>query len=409
VDLGGGGRSAAGPVRRAALQQISLNLHPPAPAVISSGAVSSARNRRTSRTGVLVTVGLVGGVTCAGISAALLALLLAALAPGGDCSAPAAGAGAAAIVLGPPGSGQRVGSTEYGGPGDPSSGILGARGDNLLQHPDTYAELGGLTWQTATAMGGLSYMTPLRVTWTNHSAIAYKRDFGFGGGPVAGLPRVIDLWWQFAGRLGIPYESGLWSGSVQIERPPAAGAGNLLGQTPGAATALVPAPASAADPAACAPGALAGVPLTPGPRAQVLPDGLAAAPQDAPAAVKGMIAAGNQIAGKPYLYGGAHGLALSQVAPAYDCSSSVEHLLYGGGLLPVTYGAASSQLEGFGLPGPGRWVTLYANADHVFMYVAGLRWDTWNAAGAGDGSSGIGWHPLVRSSAGFVARHPVGL
>jgi hypothetical protein len=43
------------------------------------------------------------------------------------------------------------------------------------------------------------------------------------------------------------------------------------------------------------------------------------------------------------------------------------------------------------------------------MYVAGLRWDTWNAAGAGDGSDGIGWHPLVRSDAGFVARHPAGL
>jgi hypothetical protein len=43
------------------------------------------------------------------------------------------------------------------------------------------------------------------------------------------------------------------------------------------------------------------------------------------------------------------------------------------------------------------------------MYVAGLRWDTWNAAGAGDGSAGIGWHPLIRSDAGFVVRHPPGL
>jgi hypothetical protein len=122
-----------------------------------------------------------------------------------------------------------------------------------------------------------------------------------------------------------------------------------------------------------------------------------------------MIAAGNQIAGKPYLYGGGHGLPLSQVGASYDCSSSVEHLLYGGRLLPVDYDAASGTLESFGLAGPGAWVTLYANADHVFMYVAGLRWDTWNAAGSGDGGTGIGWHPLVRSSDGFVARHPVGL
>jgi hypothetical protein len=140
-----------------------------------------------------------------------------------------------------------------------------------------------------------------------------------------------------------------------------------------------------------------------------LADGGAAAPQDAPLAVKEMVAAGNQIVGKPYVYGGAHGLPLSAIAPAYDCSSSVEHLLYGARLLPVTYGASSSQLEGFGQAGPGQWVTLYADAGHVFMYVAGLRWDTHDAAGPGDGGRGIGWHPLVRDSAGFVPRHPAGL
>jgi cell wall-associated NlpC family hydrolase len=154
---------------------------------------------------------------------------------------------------------------------------------------------------------------------------------------------------------------------------------------------------------------MGGVPLIPGPRAQLLSNGHAAAPQDAPAAVKGIIAAGNQIVGKPYVYGGGHGLALDRIAPGYDCSSSVEHLLYGARLLAVGYDAASGTLESFGRAGLGRWVTIYANADHVFMYVAGLRWDTHNAAGPQDGSSGIGWHPLVRSSAGFVARHPVGL
>ena len=86
-------------------------------------------------------------------------------------------------------------------------------------------------FQTATAMGGLPYLTPLRITWGNHSAIAYKRDIGLGGGPIDGLPRVLDLWWELAGRLGIPYEDGLWSGPVQIERPPPAGAGNVLGQS----------------------------------------------------------------------------------------------------------------------------------------------------------------------------------
>ncbi len=294
--------------------------------------------------------------------------------------------------------------------------MVGAAGINLLQHPDSYAELGGLTFQTATAMGGLPYGTPLRITWGRHSAIAYKRDFGLGGGPIDGLPRVIDLWWELAERLGISFAHGGWAGPVRIARPPSTGAGNLIGAgsesglTTGDSPALTEAPTAAGeDAAACSPISLAGVPETPGPRARLLPNGQAAAPADAPAAVKQIIAAGNQIAGKPYVYGAAHGTPLSEVAPAYDCSSSVEHLLYGARLLAVTDGEASSGLESFGDPGPGRWVTLYANADHVFMYVAGLRWDTHNAAGPGDGSTGIGWHPLVRSSAGFVARHPEGL
>ncbi len=356
------------------------------------------RTQRTRRSSAIVLVALGAGVVFAVLGAALLSLLVA-VPPSGSCGS-ASGGPAASIVLGPPGTGARVGATEYGGPGDRSSGDVGASGANLLLHPDSYAELGGYTFQTATAMGGLPYMTPLRVTWADHSAIAYKRDFGFGGPPVAGLPRVIDLWWEFASRLGIPYESGLWSGPVRIELPPGTGAGSVLGQAAGAGSASV---------SACASGVGAGVPLASGPRAALLPSGLAAAPSSAPAAVKGMIAAGNEIAGKPYVYGGGHGLPLSEVAPSYDCSSSADHLLWGGGLLPAGADDTSGTLESFGQPGPGRWVTIYASYSHVFMYVAGLRWDTWNAAGAGDGTTGIGWHPLIRSSAGFVARHPLGL
>lgn len=350
---------------------------------------------------ILLLAGL-GGLIAAALGSALLVLLITLMVPAGGC------ASASGVAENPPaasGSGQPVGASEYGGPGDARSGVVGARGDNLVSHPDTYAELGGLTWQSATAMGGLAYMTPLRIAWAGHSAIAYKRDFGYGGGPVDGLPRVIDLWWQFARRLGIPYESGRWSGAVRIGKAPTAGAANLLGQTESGVDPLN----ASSDPAACAPGSMTAVALTPGARARLLPGGLAAAPADSPSAVKQIIAAGNQIVGKPYVYGAAHGLPLSLLAPAYDCSSSVEHLLYGARLLPVSYAAASAALESFGDPGPGQWVTLYASADHVFMYVAGLRWDTHNAAGTSDGSAGIGWHPLVRSGAGFVARHPVGL
>jgi hypothetical protein len=301
-----------------------------------------------------------------------------------------------------------AGATEYGGPGDPSSGTTGARSDNLLQHPDSYAELGGLTWDTATRLGGLPYMTPLRISWGQRSVIAYKRDFGLGGPPIDGHPRMIDLWWQLAARLGIPYERGQWSGTVRLARPPDTGAGPLLGDAiaPGQAPAAIGAPERRPD---CP--VLGGLTVAevPGVRARLLPDGLAAAPAGAPAAVAQMIAAGNQIVGRPYLMGGGHGLPLSELAPAYDCSSSVDHLLYGARLLPVTATVPSGTLMSFGAVGPGRWVTIYASPDHVFMYVAGLRWDTHDAAGPGDGGHGIGWHPLVRSAAGFTARHPVGL
>src|SRR5439155_17992758 len=155
-------------------------------------------------------------------------------------------------------------------------------------------------------------------------------------------------------------------GPVRIQRPPEAGAGNGLGQTQQAGPALTAVPVPVQDPGVCAPSRVEGVPLTTTRRAQLLANGLAAAPADAPPAVREVIAAGNQIAGKPYLLGGGHGQPLSEVAPAYHCSSSVEHLLDGGGLLPVGFDAASGRLESFGQPGPGRWVTLYADADHVF-------------------------------------------
>ncbi len=148
--------------------------------------------------------------------------------------------------------------------------------------------------------------------------------------------------------------------------------------------------------------------LTSGPRATLLPDGAAAAPASAPAAVQGIIAAGNQIVGTPYLYGGAHGLPLNIVAPYYDCSSSVAHLLYGGGLLAVDADMTSGELRVLGPAGPGPLGHDLREPDHVYMYVAGLRWDTHDAAGPGDGSDGIGWHPLRARRRGLRRAPPAG-
>src|ERR1700760_698640 len=132
-----------------------------------------------------------------------------------------------------------------------------------------------------------------------------------------------------------------------------------------------------------------------------LVNGRAIAPLNAPAMVKRVIAAANHIRTTPYIWGGGHG---SFVSSGYDCSGAVSYALHGGRLLstPLTSGS----LETFGEAGPGRWITIYANASHAYMVVAGLRFDT-----AGD-TSGTGprWHPTTAAAASgrYIVRHPVG-
>jgi cell wall-associated NlpC family hydrolase len=140
-------------------------------------------------------------------------------------------------------------------------------------------------------------------------------------------------------------------------------------------------------------------PGIPGSVAKILPNGDAVPPRNAPDVVKRIIAAGNTIARTPYLWGGGHGAWQDS---GYDCSGSVSFALAGAGLLnsPLTSGLFMN----WGDPGPGQWVTIFANDGHVFMYVAGIRFDT-----SGRGSSGSRWQPAARSTAGFVAVHPPGL
>ncbi len=132
----------------------------------------------------------------------------------------------------------------------------------------------------------------------------------------------------------------------------------------------------------------------------ILLSGIALAPPDAPEAVQQVINAANQIVGRPYVWGGGHASFYSY---GYDCSGSVSWALHGAGLIPEPL--TSGSLEGWGEPGPGRWITVYANAGHTFMEIAGLRWDT-----VGDArGTGPRWHLMPTSTAGFVVRHPSGL
>jgi peptidoglycan hydrolase CwlO-like protein len=127
--------------------------------------------------------------------------------------------------------------------------------------------------------------------------------------------------------------------------------------------------------------------------------GMVQAPPGAPAAVAQVIAAGNAIATLPYIYGGGHA---SFHADGYDCSGSVSYALAAAGL--VSSPMVSGGFETWGDPGPGRWITIYANAGHVWMEVAGWRFDTVALA-----EGGTRWSRGGGEFAGFVVRHPPGL
>jgi len=132
----------------------------------------------------------------------------------------------------------------------------------------------------------------------------------------------------------------------------------------------------------------------------ILLTGVALAPPDAPEAVQGAINAANTIVGRPYVWGGGHA---SFYDNSYDCSGSVSFALFGGGLIPRPL--TSGDLMRWGEPGPGKWITVYANPGHTFVEIAGLRFDT-----VGDEQgSGPRWHLATADTSGFVARHPPGL
>ncbi len=139
--------------------------------------------------------------------------------------------------------------------------------------------------------------------------------------------------------------------------------------------------------------------LQTGPKAKVLKDGTAVAPKNAPDVVKRVIQAGNAISKLPYKWGGGHGAWRDN---GYDCSGSVSFALAGAGLLksPLTSGAFAN----WATQGPGDWITIYANGGHMFMLVAGLRFDT-----SGQGRAGTRWQENTPTVSGYSVRHVRGL
>jgi len=153
--------------------------------------------------------------------------------------------------------------------------------------------------------------------------------------------------------------------------------------------------------------------VAPGARATLLPDGTAAAPADAPEAVKQAIWAANKLQDKPYKYGGGHARIEDT---GYDCSGTVSYALIAAGLLKSPL--PSGPFMRWGDKGRGRWITVYSHPGHAYMVIAGLRLDTSAYASRtarlrkiarSAFERGPRWRPTSRPSRGFRARHPLGL
>ena len=167
-----------------------------------------------------------------------------------------------------------------------------------------------------------------------------------------------------------------------------------------AVAALLPALARADTPGGVTTTTPEAIPTGP-PGKAMLVNGRAIPPANAPAAVKKVIAAANKIRTKPYVYGGGHARWWDS---GYDCSGAVSFALRGAGLIDTPM--PSGSLAGWGSPGKGSWITVYANGGHAYAVIAGLRWDT---AGVTNGT-GPRWHKSLKAAASgpFTARHPEG-
>lgn len=138
----------------------------------------------------------------------------------------------------------------------------------------------------------------------------------------------------------------------------------------------------------------------PAPNQAVLRGNKAVAPRNAPPEVRRAIAAANRIAGMPYKWGGGHARLNDN---GYDCSGATSYVLRNAGLMEDQM--PSRGFLRYGNRGHGKWISVVARDGHVYLVIAGLRFDT-QGQGRRDGPK---WHYDLRSTRGHQVRHPSGL
>jgi peptidoglycan hydrolase-like protein with peptidoglycan-binding domain len=275
---------------------------------------------------------------------------------------------------------------------------LGARGTQV-----------SLLQQDLTAAGYPTAVTGVYSTGTLRHVVAFQRRYSMAPNGVVGRSMFSKMHEVAVAEaiLRMPSAATASSGAISATgmTGTAPGPGSTTATTTTTPTTTTP---TTTTPTTTTPVSNSGgIALGPGPNSAppqpglLESDGLAMPPGGAPQTIRQVIAGGDMIAFDPYIYGGGH---KSFNSAGYDCSGSVSFALHEAHLLSSPLD--SSQFESWGRPGPGRWITLWANGGHVYMEVAGLFFDT----AAQTSANGNDRWSLVRISPqrGFVERHPVG-
>lgn len=114
----------------------------------------------------------------------------------------------------------------------------------------------------------------------------------------------------------------------------------------------------------------------------------------------------------PYNYGAEHdgSFADDDFHDAFDCSSSTSFALYEFNLLGDDHSHVSGWFENWGQSGRGKYITVHAAEDHVWMEInIDGRYYRFDTSPHGDGPTGPRVRTRARSDSRFVHRHPINL